>query len=95
MEAVKITLEINKKDDKAEIRFTHLGFVPEYECFTMCSNVWGSYINGSFILTGKGSPGWKELGDDEEDSLRLQALFVSNLRSWVIQRQLFLQIVQV
>jgi len=40
--------------------------VPEYECFTICSNAWGSYINGSLkklIATGKGSPNPKEKAD--------------------------------
>jgi hypothetical protein len=58
-----ITLEISKKDDKTEIHFTHLGLVPEYECFEICSNAWGSYVNGSLrslIATGKGKPNPKE-----------------------------------
>jgi hypothetical protein len=58
-----ITFEISKKDDKTEIHFTHLGLVPEYECFEICSNAWGSYVNGSLrslIATGKGKPNPKE-----------------------------------
>jgi hypothetical protein len=43
----KVIFEISKKDGKTEVRFTHLGLVPEYECFNVCSNAWGSYINGS------------------------------------------------
>jgi hypothetical protein len=61
----KIIFEISKKDDKSEIRFTHLGLVPEYECFDVCSNAWGSYIKGSLrslITTGKGHPNQKEKG---------------------------------
>jgi hypothetical protein len=52
-----ITFEIDKKGDKTEVRFTHVGLVPGYECFDDCSNAWGSYINGSLrslITTGKG-----------------------------------------
>ena len=30
-----------------EIRFTHLGLVPDYECFDNCSDAWGFYINDS------------------------------------------------
>lgn len=43
--------------------FTHEGLVPDYECYGMCSNAWGTYINGSLrrlITTGKGSPNSKE-----------------------------------
>lgn len=61
----EITFEISKKGDKTEIRFTHLGLVPEYECFDICSNAWGSYMNGSLrslITTGKGQPNQKEKG---------------------------------
>ena len=58
-----ITFEVSKKGNKTEIRFTHLGLVPELECFNACSNAWGSYINGSLrslITTGKGEPNKKE-----------------------------------
>jgi len=55
----EITFEVSEKGNQTEIRFTHLGLVPEYECFDVCSNAWGSYINGSLrslITTGKGWP---------------------------------------
>ena len=58
-----IVFEVSKKGNKTEIRFTHRGLVPEYECFNVCSNAWGSYINGSLrslIATGKGHPNQKE-----------------------------------
>ena len=54
-----IAFEIAKKGGKTEIRFTHLGLVPEYECYDVCSEGWSSYINGSLrslIATGKGQP---------------------------------------
>jgi Activator of Hsp90 ATPase homolog 1-like protein len=59
----KISFEIVRKGDKTEVRFTHLGLVPEYECFDACSTSWGSYINGSLrslINTGKGHPNQKD-----------------------------------
>ena len=68
-----ITFEIAKKGDKTEVRFTHVGLVPDYECYGACSNAWGSYINGSLrslITTGKGQPNQKEKGDGEKASLR-------------------------
>jgi hypothetical protein len=58
-----IIFEISKKGNQTEVRFTHRGLVPEYECFDVCSNAWGSYINGSLrnlIATGRGKPNPKE-----------------------------------
>jgi uncharacterized protein YndB with AHSA1/START domain len=55
----KIRFDISKKGDKTEVRFTHVGLVPEYECYDVCSNAWNSYVNGSLrnlITTGKGQP---------------------------------------
>jgi hypothetical protein len=56
-----MTFEIAKKGDKTEVRFTHVGLVPDYECYGACSNAWGSYINGSLrnLITGKGQPNQK------------------------------------
>ena len=53
----KIIFEISEKNNKTEVRFTHLGLVPQYECFDSCSNAWTDIIrNGlrSLITTGKG-----------------------------------------
>lgn len=43
----KISFEIAEKSDKTEIRFTHIGLVPDTECYRDCSNAWSSYINNS------------------------------------------------
>ena len=59
----QITFEIAKKGGKTEVRFTHVGLVPDYECYGACSSAWGSYINGSLrslITAGKGQPNEKE-----------------------------------
>ena len=53
----EITFDIAKKGDKTEVRFTHVGLVPDIECYGACSNAWGSYIKGSLrnlISKGKG-----------------------------------------
>ncbi|TVX99865.1 SRPBCC family protein [Cohnella terricola] len=58
-----IVFEISKKGDKTEIRFTHVGLVPTYECYSVCSDAWGTYINGSLhdlIAKGKGQPNQNE-----------------------------------
>ena len=59
----EITFEIAKKGDKTEVRFTHVGLVPEVECYGACSNAWGSYVKSSLrglISKGKGQSKKKE-----------------------------------
>ena len=58
-----VVFEITKKDDKTELRFTHVGLVPAFECYGDCSGAWGFYINDSLrslIATGKGQPNQTE-----------------------------------
>lgn len=46
-------------DGQTEVRVTHQGLVPDYECYEACSNGWTTYVNGSLrdlIITGKGQP---------------------------------------
>jgi hypothetical protein len=60
-----LIFELAEKGDKTEIQFTHVGLVPDYECFDICSNEWSRYVNGSLrslITTGKGQPNEKESG---------------------------------
>ena len=55
----KISFEISKKGSETELRFQHIGLVPEFECFEICSKGWTHYIQGSLrdlITTGKGKP---------------------------------------
>lgn len=55
----KISFEITKKDDKTQLVFTQAGLVPAYECYNICSDAWGNYINSSLrdlVETGKGQP---------------------------------------
>ncbi len=56
----KISFEISQHDDKTQIDFTHVGLVPEVECYKDCKKGWDYYIKGSLfkLLTeGKGTPG--------------------------------------
>ena len=59
----KIVFDISQKDNKTQLRFTHEGLVPEYECFDACVNGWTQYAQHSLpslIKTGKGQPNGKE-----------------------------------
>jgi len=55
----KIIFDIAKKDNKTEMRFTHEGLVPAYECYEICRDAWTGYIQKSLrnlITAGKGQP---------------------------------------
>jgi len=55
----KIRFELAENDGKTQIHFTHLGLVPESECYKDCSVGWKRYITGSLlplITIGKGMP---------------------------------------
>jgi uncharacterized protein YndB with AHSA1/START domain len=55
----EIRFEISPEGSKTEIRFTHIGLVPAYECFEVCSNSWDFYLHTSLrglIRTGRGLP---------------------------------------
>ena len=69
----KISFEISQKDNKTQLRFTHIGLVPEYECYDICQDAWSNYIRNSLcslITTGKGNPNLK----DEEGNFNEQLL---------------------
>ena len=59
----KVIFEISKKGSKTQIRFTHQGLVPAYECYELCENAWTQYVQQSLfslITTGKGQPNPRE-----------------------------------
>jgi uncharacterized protein YndB with AHSA1/START domain len=54
-----IVFEITRKGDKTELRFTHVGLVPAFECYGDCSGAWGELVDGNLhnlITTGKNQP---------------------------------------
>ena len=58
-----VSFDITRKNNKTELRFTHHGLNPEFECFDVCSNAWSQYIQQSLwslITTGKGQPNSNE-----------------------------------
>jgi hypothetical protein len=53
----QIMFEIFEENGQTTLRFSHLGLVPEVECFESCSNSWSQLVHqslSSLILTGKG-----------------------------------------
>jgi hypothetical protein len=53
----KIIFEIAEINNKTQVRFTHIGLVPTFECYGDCSWAWGQLIEESLfnlITTGKG-----------------------------------------
>ena len=55
----KMSWDISAKNGKTQVHFIHLGLVPEFECFEVCSNAWGEYLEGSLmklINSGQGNP---------------------------------------
>jgi len=54
-----IVFEIARKNGKTELRFTHVGLVPAFECYGGCSGAWGALVEGNLrnlITTGKNQP---------------------------------------
>lgn len=55
----KISFEIAEQDGTTHIEFTHVGLVPEVECYKDCTLGWNRYINGSLLYLlseGTGRP---------------------------------------
>ncbi|WP_255460447.1 SRPBCC family protein [Lacibacter sediminis] len=66
----KIVFDIDEKEGKTQLRFTHLGLVPEYECFQVCRDAWTTYVTKSLhslITTGKGQPNGKDKPQTENE----------------------------
>jgi Activator of Hsp90 ATPase homolog 1-like protein len=43
----KVVFDIARKGDKTEIRFRHLGLVPDFHCYRACSKGWTYFIQES------------------------------------------------
>ncbi len=75
-----VVFEIARKGDQTEVRFTHVGLVPDYECYEVCANAWSSYITGSLrnlITTGQGQPNPIEEVVDKARQMSQQAYTTS------------------
>jgi hypothetical protein len=45
----KICFEISQEQDKTKIVFTHIGLVPEFECYDSCASAWTQYIHERLV----------------------------------------------
>ena len=55
----KMIFEIMEQEGQTKVQFTHLGLLPEVECFNDCSTGWTQFLVHSLknlITTGKGNP---------------------------------------
>jgi hypothetical protein len=60
----KISFEISTVNNSTQINFTHIGLVPEVECYKDCFNGWNHFFKGSLfkLLTeGIGTPDKKKV----------------------------------
>ena len=54
-----ISFGIAEKDGRTQLNFTHVGLVPQSECYNDCFKGWNYFLHHSllnFITTGKGQP---------------------------------------
>jgi hypothetical protein len=73
----KLVFEISSDGGKTKVKFTHVGLVPDYECYEVCNVAWTTYINGSLrslITTGQGQPTPKGEDGINADILRTRQL---------------------
>ena len=85
----KISFEIAKKGDQTELVFTHVGLVPAYECYNICSDAWGNYVCGSLkhlIEKGKGSPNPYQTAIDSAEKKKTEGQAVSYSESILIDK---------
>ncbi|RKR79959.1 uncharacterized protein YndB with AHSA1/START domain [Mucilaginibacter gracilis] len=59
----QIHFEISKNNGQTQLHFTHIGLVPESECYQDCFKGWNYFLQHSLlklITTGKGQPHLKD-----------------------------------
>jgi uncharacterized protein YndB with AHSA1/START domain len=54
-----IVFEIAREGGKTELRFTHAGLTPAFQCYGGCSNAWGALVGNNLrnlVTSGKRQP---------------------------------------
>lgn len=73
----EVIFDIRPADGRTELKVTHVGLVPDYECYEVCSAGWNTYVNGSLrdlIVTGRGQPNVGEPRNETERALVREAV---------------------
>jgi hypothetical protein len=54
-EGTKISFELFEEGNKTKVVFTHIGLVPQFQCYDACSSAWTQYIQEQLynLLSGK------------------------------------------
>ena len=63
-----IVFEATPRGPQTELRLTHVGLVPEYECYAVCQDGWTTYLESlrQLIATGRGAPNVGEAKTESE-----------------------------
>jgi uncharacterized protein YndB with AHSA1/START domain len=66
-----MVFEVTQRGKQTELRLTHVGLVPEYECYEVCQDGWTTYLESlrQLIATGRGAPNVGEAKTDSEVAL--------------------------
>ena len=74
-----VRFEIAEADGRTRVTFTHDGLTADDDCYDICTNAWGMFVNGSLrslIDTGEGAPyvfaGDEALTSADHDELHRQ-----------------------
>ncbi|HEY9310467.1 MAG TPA: SRPBCC domain-containing protein [Microbacterium sp.] len=74
-----VRFDIADVDGRTQVTFTHDGLTADDDCYEVCANAWGMFVNGSLkalIETGAGAPyifgGDEALTTDDHDELHRQ-----------------------
>ncbi len=67
----EIVFEIAAAGDGTRVGFTHVGLVPDYECYNVCTDGWQTYVASlrDLIATGQGRPYGGEARTQSEATL--------------------------
>jgi hypothetical protein len=55
----QIRFDLTKRADGTDVHFTHVGLLPDHECYDVCSTAWSFYLHESLpnlITNGAGQP---------------------------------------
>jgi hypothetical protein len=78
-----MVFDIARRGGRTEVRFTHVGLVPEYECYDVCQDGWRTYIDSlqALITTGQGQPNVGEALTESEQLLARSTKTAARLES--------------